>query len=76
MVEKILKNMNMKEIEEFNNICTKCNFEINLKQDRCLVNAKSIMGIFYLDKNKKIKLVAEIDDEDYINKNFSRFIDK
>lgn len=76
MIEKKLKAMEMKEIQVFNHICSKCDCEVDLRQGKYYVNAKSIMGIFSLDMSKEIELVVDTDNEDYVVEQFGDFIDK
>jgi len=50
------------EVKDFVDIVAGFNYDIDLVSGRYVIDAKSIMGIFSLDLNKPIKLVAYADD--------------
>ena len=50
------------DIRNFVNAVTLLDYEVDLKQGRYLVDAKSIMGIFSLDLLSPINVVAHCDD--------------
>ena len=49
-------------------------FDVDLAQGKCLVDAKSIMGIFSLDMEKPLELCANTNDEALIDEKFKAFI--
>ena len=57
-----IKLSTIEEVRNFVNEVTKCEYEIDLKSGRYLVDAKSIMGIFSLDLLNKIEVTAHTDD--------------
>ena len=50
------------DIRNFVNAVTLLDYEVDLRQGRYLVDAKSIMGIFALDTLSPINLVAHTDN--------------
>ena len=54
-------------VKEFVNIVQKYAFEIDLRCDRYVVDAKSILGIFSLDLSKPLELHINTDDEKEIS---------
>lgn len=67
MIKRKIKSMTTKDVQKFNKLC--CNYlgNIDLAQERYLVDAKSIMGIFCLDMEKPIYIQTED------NKNFETY---
>lgn len=57
-----IKFNSISEVKDFVDIVTGFNYDIDLVSGRYVIDAKSIMGIFSLDLNKPIKLVAYTDD--------------
>lgn len=49
---------------------TSANFEVNILTDRFTVNAKSILGIFSLNRTAPVELVIEADEGDEGVKSF------
>ncbi len=49
-------------IRDFVSIAVTCDYEIDLRSGRYLIDAKSIMGIFSLDLMNPIELIAHTDD--------------
>ena len=64
------------DIRNFVNSVTLLDYEVDLKQGRYLVDAKSIMGIFALDTLSPITLIAHSDDTDEFFASISDFIVK
>lgn len=64
------------DVRNFVNAVTLVDFEVDLKQGRYLVDAKSIMGIFALDTLSPITLVAHSDDTDEFFDSIGAFIVK
>ena len=54
-------------IRNFGNLMAKYNIELDLKQGRYAVDAKSPMGIYALDLLKPIDFVVHSDDENIVN---------
>ena len=52
------------DIQEFVNLVTACDFDVDLASGRYVVDAKSIMGIFSLDLMKPITMTVHSDDCD------------
>ncbi len=57
-----IKFNSISEVKDFVDIVTGFNYDIDLVSGRYVIDAKSIMGIFSLDLNKPIKLVAYTED--------------
>lgn len=55
-------------VKSFIDITSQYPFEIDLVSGRYVIDAKSIMGIFSLNLNQPIELVAHSDDEAEISK--------
>ena len=64
------------DIRNFVNAVNLLDYEVDLKQGRYLVDAKSIMGIFALDTLSPITLVAHSDDTDEFFASIEMFIVK
>lgn len=63
------------DIDEFIKGCQYYDGDIEVKQDRQVVNAKSILGVYSLDLSKKIDVHINTDRTD-IAEDFYRFIAK
>lgn len=74
MTERNIKLKNIKDIEAFNKLCTKFECDMDLVSGKYYINAKSIMGIFSLDLDYPLKLVAATEDADKIDDTFKNFI--
>ena len=64
------------DVENFVNIVTKYDFEVDLTSGRYIIDAKSIMGIFSLDLSKPIKVDAACDANSKFLAEISPFIIK
>ena len=62
MKEMKIKLFTIQEIREFVNQVILLDYDVDLVQGRYIVDAKSIMGIFALDINSPIKVVADTND--------------
>ncbi|MCI5838070.1 MAG: HPr family phosphocarrier protein [Christensenellaceae bacterium] len=60
-------------VKEFVNIVQKYAFEIDLRCDRYVVDAKSILGIFSLDLSKPINVEIHSDDCEELIKELKPF---
>lgn len=73
MITKKIKLGNIREVEAFNHICSKFTCDMDLSSGKYYVNAKSIMGIFSLDLEMPLELMADTDDETAIEEAFKEF---
>jgi phosphotransferase system HPr-like phosphotransfer protein len=64
----------MKDIDAFNKLCSKFDCDMDLVSGKYYVNAKSIMGIFSLDLDLPLELIAGTDDDDAIDEAFKEYI--
>lgn len=62
MIEKRIMLKEVSKVQAFNGLCSHCDYDIELKQGKYVVDAKSIMGIFSLDMEKAAILVLNTDD--------------
>lgn len=76
MIRRNVKIENMKDVDVFNKLCSKFDCDMDLVSGKYYVNAKSIMGIFSLDLEMPLELVADTDDEKAIDMTFKDFIVK
>ena len=56
------------KVKNFVQIIGKCNIDIDLRSDRYIIDAKSIMGVFSLDLSKILNLDVHTDDDVELNK--------
>lgn len=61
-------------VQEFVNIVSKYQYDVDLVSGRYVVNAKSIMGIYSLDLSKPIEVNAITDNADDIKAELKDFI--
>lgn len=57
-----IKLSTIEEVRSFVNAVSKCDYDIDLKSGRYVIDAKSIMGIFSLDLMNKIEVTAHTDN--------------
>ena len=62
MKEVFIKLNAINDVKKLVTLVEKYPFSIDLSEGRYIVDAKSLMGIFSLDLEQKIKLSAEKDD--------------
>lgn len=74
MITKKIKLGNIREVEAFNQICSKFTCDMDLSSGKYYVNAKSIMGIFSLDLEMPLELMADTNDEATIEEAFKEFL--
>lgn len=74
MTERNIQLKNIKDIEAFNKLCSKFECDMDLVSGKYYINAKSIMGIFSLDLDMPLKLIADTEDADCIDDTFKDFI--
>ena len=58
----------MSDIQNFNKIAFRCDYDVDLQQGKYLVDAKSIMGIFSMDVGKPLVLVLYTEEEEELKK--------
>jgi len=61
------------EIKRFVDITSRYREDLSLIRDRYVVDAKSILGIFSMDLNKPLMLVAESENE-YLRNDLREFV--
>lgn len=76
MVKKTVKINTMQEADQFNKICSRFDCDMDLARGKYYVDAKSSMGIFSLNLNEPLELIADTDDEQRVEKMFADFIQK
>ena len=74
MIKKKVIMGNVANVQEFNRICSRMDFDLDLCQGKYLVDAKSIMGIFSLDLERPLELCADTEDEALIVEKFKAYI--
>lgn len=74
MTRRKIKISNMKDIDAFNKLCSKFDCDMDLVSGKYYVNAKSIMGIFSLDLDLPLELIAVTDDAAAIDEAFKEYI--
>lgn len=76
MVRRKVKLEEISEIQEFNRICFQFNCDMDLVGGKYYVDAKSIMGIFSLNLDLPLELIADTDDEKLVDEKFAKYIIK
>ena len=76
MVKLKVAIVSMQDADKFNKICSKFDCDMDLARGKYYVDAKSIMGIFSLNLNEPLELIADTDDEQRVEKMFADFIQK
>ena len=74
MVKRKVRIKNMKDVDTFNRLCSKFDCDMDLISGKYYVNAKSIMGIFSLDLEMPLELVADMEDEKIVDNVFKEFL--
>lgn len=74
MTRRKIKIKNIKDIENFSNICSKFDCDMDLSSGKYYVDAKSIMGIFSLDLELPLELIADTDDSVLIDEEFKEYM--
>lgn len=74
MIKRNVKLNTVKEIDTFNKLCSSFDCEMDLSSGKYYVDAKSIMGIFSLNLDLPMVLIAGTDDENAIDEVFKDFI--
>ena len=76
MVRRKVKLEEINEIQEFNCICFQFDCDMDLVGGKYYVDAKSIMGIFSLNLDLPLELIADTDDENLVDEKFAKYIIK
>ena len=76
MVRRKVKLEEISEIQEFNRICFQFDCDMDLVGGKYYVYAKSIMGIFSLNLDLPLELIADTDDEKLVDEKFAKYIIK
>lgn len=74
MVRRKVKLEEISEIQEFNRICFQFDCDMDLVGGKYYVDAKSIMGIFSLNLDLPLELIADTDDEKLVDEKFAKYI--
>ena len=74
MVSKKIKLAGIEQVQTFNHICSRCEYNVDLKQWKYLVDAKSIMGIYSLNIMGELELQADTDNEKEVEETFKDYI--
>lgn len=74
MVKKEVVIKDFKAVQEFNRICSHMDYDLDLNQGRYTVDAKSLMGIFSLDLEKELVLIADTENEAEVEEKFAAFL--
>ena len=76
MVHRKVKLEEINEIQEFNRICFQFDCDMDLVGGKYYVDAKSIMGIFSLNLDLPLELIADTADEKLVDEKFAKYIIK
>lgn len=68
MIKAEIRLKEIDAIQQFNRLCSHCDYDIDLVQGKYLIDAKSIMGIFSLDVKKPLTLVLNTEDSTELDK--------
>ncbi len=74
MIEFNISINSVHAVKQFVEAANKYDFDIDLSSGRYSIDGKSIMGIFSLDLEKPIKLIAHIDESDEFVADMKPFI--
>lgn len=67
MCEKTVCFQHIDEIKEFVNAACRCDFDIDIINDRLTIDAKSILGVLSLEYNKELCVRYEQQDSELEN---------
>ena len=62
------------DVKQFVDIVSKCTYDIELVNEKYVIDAKSILGIFSLDLSKPIKMVIHSNECNELLEELSNFI--
>ena len=74
MVSKKIKLAGIEQVQTFNQICSRCEYNVDLKQGKYLVDAKSIMGIYSLNIMGELELQVCTYSEKEVEETFKDYI--
>ena len=74
MVSKKIKLAGIEQVQTFNQICSRCEYNVDLKQGKYLVDAKSIMGIYSLNIMGELELQAGKERKKEVEETFKDYI--
>lgn len=58
-----IKLMSPNDVQEFVNIASKCEFDVDLKQGACYLDAKSFIGVLTQALEREMWVICRGDDE-------------
>ena len=62
------------KVKSFVNTISQFEYDFDLISGRYVIDAKSIMGIFSLNLDLPLELIADTDDEKLVDKKFAKYI--
>lgn len=73
-MEKRVHLKTIEDVKEFVSLVSSANFDIDLMNERYVIDAKSIMGILSLDFSKPIVMVLHTEDSGELLHKLEKFI--
>lgn len=73
-MEKTICLKIISDVKQFVDIVSKCTYDIELVNEKYVIDAKSILGIFSLDLSKPIKMVIHSNECNELLEELSNFI--
>lgn len=73
-MEKTICLKTISDVKQFVDIVSKCTYDIELVNEKYVIDAKSILGIFSLDLSKPIKMVIHSKECNELLEELSKFI--
>lgn len=73
-MEKTICLKTISDVKQFVDIVSKCTYDIELINEKYVIDAKSILGIFSLDLSKPIKMVIHSNECNELLEELSNFI--
>ncbi len=73
-MEKTICLKTISDVKQFVDIVSKCTYDIELVNEKYVIDAKSILGIFSLDLSKPIKMVIHSNECNELLEELSNFI--
>lgn len=71
MVERQIKLTEAKDVKEFVNAASKCDFDIDIFYNRVIIDAKSILGVLSMDLTRVLTVRCNGQDD-----TFDRFLNR
>lgn len=72
MTEREIQFFAMEEMIKFSRICSKMDYDVDLRYKKSRIDAKSILGLLSIDLGEKVKLVVHGQGEE-IDRYFREF---